>query len=75
MKYTVPIKCPYQEILPIRPSEFEEMKDREGNSNTNYRDFAADSVCLPDAEMCRDRRGQFQAFHILEGVEELPYKS
>lgn len=51
------------------------MKDREGNSNTNYRDFAADSVCLPDAEMCRDRRGQFQAFHILEGVEELPYKS
>lgn len=63
----------------IRPSDFEEMKesvfDSEGKPYKNARNLAAGSVRLSDPEKCRERRVRFQAFGVLEGFEELPYKS
>lgn len=63
----------------IRPSDFEEMKDHvfdsEGKPYKNARNLAAGSLRLSDEKKCRERKIVFQAFSVLEGFEELPYKS
>lgn len=62
----------------IHPSDFEALKvhllDSTGKPYKNGSSLAASSVRLLDAAACRERRVCFQAFNVLEGFEQYPYK-
>ncbi len=63
----------------IAPSDFLQLKnsvrDQDGNPYKNARNLAAGSVRQLDPGKCRERKVRFQAFNVLEGFEELPFKS
>lgn len=63
----------------IRPSDFEELKDTlvdsKGESYKNARNLAAGSARLYEPEECKNRRLHFQAFNVLEGFGDIPFKS
>ena len=63
----------------IRPSDFEELKtklvDSRGEPYKNARNLSAGSVRLFEPEECKKRRVHFQAFHVLEGFDDIPVKS
>lgn len=81
----IPAKIIYQERLVvlgkvfIRPSDFEELKNKLMNSDgqpyLNVYDFAAGSVRLLESAVCRDRRLTFMPFYVLEGFTELETKA
>lgn len=63
----------------IRPSDFEELKDKlmdsTGEPYKNGRNLAAGSVRLLDAAACKERRVTFLAFCVLEGMDDIPEHS
>ncbi len=63
----------------IRPSDFEAIKeqivDQDGKPYKNARNLAAGSVRQFDPAKCKGRRVCFQAFNVLEGFGDLPFKS
>ena len=81
----IPDLIPYKQKLVvtgeafIRPSVFEKLKttllDSSGKPYKNGRNLASGSVRLLDSGECRKRNVTFMAFNVLEGFEELPYKS
>ena len=81
----IPDLIPYKQKLVvtgeafIRPSVFEKLKtkllDSSGKPYKNGRNLASGSVRLLDSGECRKRSITFMAFNVLEGFEELPYKS
>lgn len=81
----IPQRIPYQERLVItgesfiRPSDFAVLKDTlldsSGKPYRNARNLASGSIRLLDTEVCKKRRLNFQAFHVLEGFEQYPLKS
>ena len=80
----IPQTIPYQNRLVvtgeafIHPSDFDALKvsllDSTGKPYKNGRNLAAGSVRLLDAAACKERRVCFQAFNVLEGFEQYPYK-
>lgn len=81
----IPQKIPYQGRLVvvgesfIRPGDFcamrEALLDSTGKPYKNGRNLAAGSVRLLDAAACKERRVCFQAFNVMEGFEQYPYKA
>ena len=76
----VPSRIPYQNRLVvtgeafIRPSDFNALKatlfDSTGKPYKNGRNLAAGSVRLTDAQVCKQRRVTFMAFHAIEGLDD-----
>ena len=81
----IPRSIPYTERLVvtgeafIRPSDFAVLKDTLLDSNgkpyKNARNLASGSIRLLDPNVCGKRRLNFQAFSVLEGFEQYPFKS
>lgn len=81
----IPSHIPFQERLVvtgeafIRPSDFAVLQktllDSNGKPYKNGRNLAAGAIRLLDAKVCKDRRLNFMAFHVLEGFDELSLKS
>ena len=81
----IPDLIPYKKRLVvtgeafIRPGIFEKLKttllDSGGKPYKNGRNLASGSVRLLDSAECGKRSVTFMAFNVLEGFEELPYKS
>ena len=63
----------------IRPSDFAVLQatlvDSNGKPYKNGRNLAAGSVRLLDAKVCKERRINFMAFSVLEGIDNLALKS
>ena len=63
----------------ICPSDFAELQtklvDSNGDPYKNARNLAAGSVRQFDPAECKERRVHFQAFNVLEGFGDIPYKS
>ena len=63
----------------IRPSDFEHLKtqlvDSKGEPYKNARNLSAGSVRLLEPEECKKRCVHFQAFHVMEGFDDISIKS